>query len=107
MTYEIVAGTTPTLTITLTDADGALNLSGNIGVFFRGALSVDAAALAWDLSCNVSSPATDGIVTVTMDTTDTATAGIYYAEIKVTYTGIVLKTKQPLIIKITKGLSGT
>jgi hypothetical protein len=82
--YTIKQGDTlPLLQATLTDSNGAVNLSGAASVRFR-MVSADTGAVTVDALAQIADPL-NGIVSYAWTPSDTSTAGEYLAEFLVTF----------------------
>jgi hypothetical protein len=85
-TVRIYRGDTPLFQFAIKQKDGsALDLTG--ATVYFAASRADAAAVAFDEECTVSTIMTDGLAEVRLTADDTAVVGTYTAEIEVRYAG--------------------
>lgn len=81
--YSVVTNTAPTLTINLVRSNAPIDLTGaSVDLY----INLNGTVInSGHTSCSVTSPATSGVVTYALNTTDTATAGVANCEVKITY----------------------
>ena len=93
----IVKGDTPTFEFTLTQPDGsAVDLTNVSSMSFSAKVSPDQsnAEAQFTVTPTVKGSATDGIAEVTLSAANTDTAGVYIAELELTFPGSVINTAQ-------------
>jgi hypothetical protein len=86
MTYDIELGQGDSDEVekTLTDADGAINLTG---ATVECIMKNDLGTKRYEIDCTVNSPATAGKITIPFTDTETEFDGLFFYELKVTIAG--------------------
>ncbi len=103
MSESVFKGDTPTFEFTLKDDAGAaidLTNISTIKFIAKSSLGLADGSAIFDKTCTVSVPATAGICTVTLIAADTATVGIYKAEVELRFTDGTIVTASQFILEI-------
>lgn len=104
MSEQIVKGDTPTFEFTLTDdAGAAIDLTDVSTIQFIAKTSLDLpdGSAIFDKACAVVAPATGGICNVTLTAADTATVGLYRAELELRFNDGSIVTATQFLLEIT------